>query len=205
MASTLGFLASHGATSARAIHHACRTGRLDATSGVLICNNAQATALVWAHERGVPARHLSARTHPDPEQLDNAIRDTLVEHEVDLVVLSGYLKMLGPRTIDRFRNRILNVHPAPLPEFGGRGMYGLHVHQAVLDAGRENTAVTVHLVDEEYDHGPIVHTRPLPIEGIVDPEELQRAVAEIEPEVLIEALDKIVAGEIDLGAHTNVM
>lgn len=109
------------------------------------------------------------------------------------MVLSGYLKKLGPRTIDRYRNRILNIHPAPLPEFGGRGMYGLQVHQAVLDAGVKTTAVTVHLVDEDYDHGPVVYTRPQPIAETLDAAGLQHAIAEREPEVFIDALQQIVA------------
>lgn len=205
MTFTLGFLASHSGTSARAIHDACCTSRLDAASGVLICNNQQADALTWAHDQGLPTRHLSARTHPDPDMLDTAIRDTLVEHEVDLVVLSGYLKKVGPRTLDRFRNRILNIHPAPLSDFGGRGMYGLHVHQAVLDAGLKTTTVTVHLVDEEYDHGPVVYTRPQPLEDRIDAVGLQNAVAKIEPEVFIEGLQQIVTGEVDLDELVDVM
>ena len=101
--------------------------------------------------RASPAIISAAHTHPDPAQLDAAILRTLEEHGVDLVILAGYMKLLGPQTLARYRGRILNIHPALLPKFGGKGLYGRKVHEAVLAAGERVTGVTIHLVDESYD------------------------------------------------------
>jgi phosphoribosylglycinamide formyltransferase 1 len=195
MPAVIGFLASHGGSSARAIVEACRTGELDATPGVLTCNNGEADALRWARTEGLASEHLSSRTHPQPDALDHAIRDVLVDHDVDLVVLSGYLKRLGPSTVAAYPGRILNSHPAPLPEFGGHGMYGLAVHEAVLAAGRATTEITVHLVDEEYDHGPVMHRQTVPVGAASDAAALQRAVSELEPQVFVQALGRVLAGD----------
>lgn len=143
-------------------------------------------------------RHLSGRTCGGTDALDFAIRETLDEHGVDLVVLSGYLKRVGPKTVARFRNRILNIHPAPLPRFGGRGMYGRAVHEAILAAGLTTTDITVHLVDDIYDHGPVVHRHPVPIAPATDAVALQERVGAAEPAVYIEVLRRITSGDIDL-------
>lgn len=197
---SLGFLASHGGSSARAIAEACRDGHLDAHATVLVSNNSGAAARRWADRYGLATHHLSSHTHPDPATLDTTIRDTLDAHEVDVVVLSGYLRKLGPRTVARFRRRILNIHPAPLPTFGGAGMYGLRVHEVVLAAGLTTTEVTVHLVDDEYDHGPVIHRRPVPVLEGVDAAGLREHVQASEPVTFIEALRAIIAGRIDLDA-----
>jgi phosphoribosylglycinamide formyltransferase-1 len=159
----LGFLSSHGGSNMQAIIDACRQGRLDAGLCVVISNNSRSTALERAHREGIPHFHLSSKTHPAPGLLDGAILEALETHGVNLVVLAGYMKILGPRTISRYRGRILNIHPALLPKFGGEGMYGKRVHEAVLAAGETVTGVTIHTVDEEYDHGPIVAQCEVPV------------------------------------------
>ena len=149
----LGVLASHTGTTLQAIIDACEEGRLNAQIRVVISNNSGSMALQRARNHAIPAFHLSGKTHPDPDALDAAVADVLSQHGVDLVALAGYMKLLGPNTIARFRGRIVNTHPGLLPEFGGRGMYGDRVHRAVLEAERRVTGVTVHQVDERYDHG----------------------------------------------------
>jgi phosphoribosylglycinamide formyltransferase-1 len=131
----LGFLASHRGSNMQAVIDACRDGRLHATPAVAICNNRDAEALERAQREGIPAYHLSGVTHPDGGALDAAILDALTRHAADVIVLAGYMKKLGARTIARYRGRIVNVHPALLPKFGGQGMYGARVHEAVLAAG----------------------------------------------------------------------
>jgi formyltetrahydrofolate-dependent phosphoribosylglycinamide formyltransferase len=116
-----------------------------------------APALERARARGIPA--VVAR--PDDPA---ALLDLLARHEVEWIVLAGYLRRVPPEVVARYRGRILNIHPALLPRFGGAGMYGERVHQAVLDAGESVSGVTVHVVDEEYDHGPIVAQREVPVE-----------------------------------------
>ena len=152
----LGFLASHGGSNMQAVIDACREGRLEAEPRVVISNNSRSGALRRADEADIPRYHVSTVTHPGDDARDRAIVDILERHGVDLVVLGGYMKELGPQTIARFRNRIVNVHPALLPKFGGRGFYGIAVHEAVLASGDSVTGPTIHLVDEQIDHGAVL-------------------------------------------------
>ena len=150
----IGFLASHNGSNMQAIIDACKSGELRATPAVAISNNSDSGALARARREGIPHCHLSSKTHPDPGLLDQAILDAVAKHCVDVVILAGYMRKIGPKTRARFAGRILNIHPALLPKFGGKGMYGLRVHEAVLAAGETETGVSIHIVDEEYDTGP---------------------------------------------------
>ncbi len=194
----LGFLASHGGSNLQAILDACRTGRLEAEPRVVISNNSDAPALERARRAGVPAYHLGSLTHPEPGRLDEAIAATLERHEVNLIVLAGYMKKLGPRTLERYRGRVLNIHPALLPKFGGQGMYGRRVHEAVLAAGEKVTGATVHLADEEYDHGAILAQRTVPIFPQDTADALAERVIRVEHELYVETLGRIACGEITL-------
>lgn len=182
------FLASYRGSSARAIVAAARAGRLEVEPVLLVHNNEDAEAQHWARDEGLRVERLSGVTHPDPADLDVALRDLLRAERVDLVVLSGWMKRVGPATIDAFRGRILNVHPAPIPEFGGEGMWGMHVHRAVFEAGLAESAVTIHEVDELYDHGPVLHVQAVDVSTARSPEDVQRLVAEHEPEAYVGAV-----------------
>src|SRR5262249_18491397 len=138
-------------------------GRLHATPCVVISNNSDAESLARARRHGIPAYHRSTTTHPDPEQLDAEILRLFRHHDVELVILAGYLRKLGRQTLQQYRHRIINIPPALLPKFGGRGMYGVAVHEAVLAAGEQETGVTIHCVDEEYDHGAILAQCRVPV------------------------------------------
>jgi phosphoribosylglycinamide formyltransferase-1 len=189
----LGFLASHRGSNMQAVIDACKSGRLQATSAVVISNNRGSGALQRARQEDIPGYHLSAETHPDPEALDQAILDTLRQHAVDLVVLAGYMKKLGPKTLTHYQGRIINIHPALLPKYGGRGMYGNHVHAAVLAAGEKETGVTIHLVDGEYDRGPILAQCRVPVLEGDTVETLARRVLEQEHAFLVETLEKMLS------------
>src|SRR5262244_4001401 len=128
----LGFLASHRGSNMQAAIEACQQGQLHATPCVVISNNSRAEALVKARHAGIPAYHLSAQTHPLSEELDAVILNVLRRHQVDLILLAGYLKKLGPKTLQHYKNHVLNIHPALLPKFGGQGMYGTAVHEEIL-------------------------------------------------------------------------
>jgi phosphoribosylglycinamide formyltransferase-1 len=130
---------------------------------LLITNNSRCGAVALATARGIPVTHLSSRTHPNAEELSRAMLESLKSAEVDLIVLAGYMKKVPPEVVRSYRGRILNIHPALLPKHGGTDMYGLRVHQAVLAAGEKETGVTVHLVDEEYDHGQVLCRRKVPV------------------------------------------
>ena len=119
---------------------------------------------------------------------------------MQLVTLAGYMKMLGTHTLDAYRNRILNVHPALLPNFGGQGMYGGSVHEAVLASGEKISGVTVHLVDEEYDHGPVVAQTQVPVLPGDTPDTLAERVLEQEHILYPKTIQRIATGEVDLDA-----
>lgn len=192
----LGFLASGRGSNLQAVIEACKSGRLRATPRVVISNNSASGALERARQEGIPAYHLSSHTHG--EGLDEAILRTLQRHEVELVVLVGYMKKLGPRTLAAYRNRIVNIHPALLPKFGGQGMYGMNVHKAVIEAGERESGATIHLVDEEYDHGAILAQTRVPVLPDDTPQTLAQRVLEREHGFLVETLGKIINGEIRL-------
>ena len=196
----LGFLVSHRGSNMRAIVDACRSGRLDATPCIVISNNGGAEALDLARDNGLDGRHISARTHGSPEARDRAILDALEECDVSLLVLAGYMKKLGPSILRRYSGGVLNIHPALLPRYGGRGMYGWRVHGSVLAAGENYTGVTVHLVDEEYDHGPIVALQKVAVHPDDTPECPERRVLQHEHQIFPQTLQRIYDGSIRLEA-----
>ncbi|MGO9606787.1 MAG: phosphoribosylglycinamide formyltransferase [Candidatus Binataceae bacterium] len=194
----LGFLASHGGSNVQAIIDACHEGRLDADPCVVVCNNSEAPVLDRARRAGIATGHLSSHTHPAPEDLDAAVLDTLLAHGVNLVVLAGYMRKLGPRTLAHFRGRVLNIHPALLPKFGGTGMYGKRIHEAVIAAGERESGVTIHLVTEEYDQGPILAQRKVAVMPDDTADSLAARVLEVEHALYVDTLAKIASGEIKL-------
>ena len=195
---SLGVIASHGGTNLQAIIDACAEGSLDAEVRVVISNNSRSLALERARRAKIPTVHLSSVVHPDPARLDAAIADTLTSHGVELVALAGYMRKLGPRTLSRYRNRILNIHPALLPKFGGHGMYGEHVHTAVLAAGESVSGVSVHLVDEEYDRGPVIAQSKVPVLPADTPDTLAARILEQEHTLYPQTIQRIASGDINL-------
>ncbi|HEX7943644.1 MAG TPA: formyltransferase family protein [Phenylobacterium sp.] len=196
----LGFLASGGGSSAHAIVEAIGRGDLAAEARLLVSNRREAPALAWAAEMGVPHRHIA--TAADPVAADIALAAALIGAGVELLVLSGYLRQLGPRTLEAYAGRILNIHPGPLPQFGGHGMYGARVHQAVIAAGVAESAIVIHLVDEEYDRGPEIARRAVPVEPADTAATLEARVRALEPGFFVETLARIAAGDLILPGQT---
>jgi len=192
----LGFLASGNGSSARAIIAAIRAGDLAAEPRVLISNNRNAPALGFAAGQDVPALHIP--TQSDPASADERLAAALSAHGVELIVLSGYLRQLGPRTLARYEGRILNIHPGPLPQFGGHGMYGRRVHEAVIAAGVAESGIVIHLVDAEYDRGPVIARRSVPVEPGDSAESLEARVTGLEPDFFVETLRRIAQGALAL-------
>jgi phosphoribosylglycinamide formyltransferase 1 len=164
----------------------------------VVSNNGDAGALIRARAAGVSAVHLSSRTHQDPASLDTAIRDVLTAAEVEVVFLAGYMKKLEPAVLRTFEGRILNTHPSLLPKFGGRGMYGDRVFEAVLAAGEAESGVSIHLVDPEYDTGAIVRQCKVPVFPGDSVADLRARVRAREKEFVVETLAGIANGEIRL-------
>ena len=184
----VGIIASHEGTTAQAVIDAAADHDLDAEVRLVVSNNSRSKVMERARTAGIETRHLSGVTHPDPIELDRAMCDTLDGCDIDLVVLAGYMKQLGPRTIAAYEGRIINTHAALLPKFGGQGMHGIHVHEAVLAAGETVTGATVHLVDHHYDHGTVLAQRTVPVRRGDTPEGLRDRVLLVEHALLIEVI-----------------
>lgn len=194
----IGFLASHNGSNMQAIIDAANSGELEAKPVAVISNNSSSGAMERAKKEGIAGFHLSSKTHPDPADLDKAILDALGNSGVDLVILAGYMKKLGPLVLTAYKNRILNVHPALLPKHGGVGMYGMNVHNAVIAAGDAESGATIHIVDGEYDTGPVLSQAKVPVEKGDTPETLAARVLKKEHQLFSETIQKIVIGEITL-------
>ena len=192
----IGFLASGNGSSARAIVGAIQAGELPAEARLLVSNNRSAPALAFAAAAGVPA--LCIATQVDPEGADRRLAQTMEEHGVELIVLSGYLRQLGSKTLGRFAGRVLNIHPGPLPAFGGHGMYGRRVHEAVIAAGVAESGICIHLVDEEYDRGPVIARRSVPVLPGDTAATLEARVTALEPEFYVETLRRVAEGDLAL-------
>jgi phosphoribosylglycinamide formyltransferase 1 len=192
----IGLLASNNGASMRAIIGAIEAGQLDAEARIVVSNRREAPALDFARAHRVPVRVIATRA--DPEAADAALAQALGEAGVELVVLSGYLRKLGPKTLAAYENRILNIHPALLPSFGGEGMYGRRVHEAVAASGVPATGVTVHLVDEAYDHGAVVAQLEIPLQPGEGADAIEGKVTAAEPRFFVEVLRRLADGSLKL-------
>jgi phosphoribosylglycinamide formyltransferase-1 len=192
----LGFLASNNGSSFRAIVAAIEAGTLDAEARLVVSNRRESPALAFAADRGIAARAIP--TVSDPEAADAALGRALQDAGVELVVLSGYLRKLGPATLAAYTHRILNIHPALLPRFGGQGMYGRRVHEAVAASGDAKSGVTVHVVDGDYDHGPPVAMLDVPLAPGDDAAAIEAKVTAAEPAFFVDVLRRLSAGALRL-------
>ena len=166
----IGALASRGGRTVANIADACARGELDARVAVCVVTRPDAGAAAQSRERGIPVEVVA----PEPAAtFDDRVDAALRAHGAELVCLCGYLRRFR---VDAWRGRTLNIHPALLPDFGGPGMWGDHVHRAVLAAGRRESGCTVHWVDEDYDHGEAVLQRRCPVEPGDTPELLAARV-----------------------------
>ncbi len=187
----LGFLASHGGSAAKHLVAACQNGSLNAQAKALASNNSKSPALAWAREAGLKTAHISSAKHQTEADLDRALLDFLLATEVNTLVLSGYMKALGPLLTTHFAGRLVNIHPSLLPKHGGRGMYGDHVHRAVLAAADTETGATVHLVTAGIDEGPILAQQRVPVLATDTLETLKARVQSIESELMLRAIQSL--------------
>jgi phosphoribosylglycinamide formyltransferase-1 len=176
---------------------AIQQGRIpNARIAVVISNNSGAGILEIARNNSLPAVHLSHRQFPTEDEFVDALLSLLRVHGVNFIVLAGYMKRIHPRVIEAYRRRIINIHPALLPRHGGAGMYGHHVHEAVIAAGDRISGATVHFVDEEYDHGSIVLQKTVSVTRDDTPETLAAKVLDIEHEIYPEAIRRLATGAV---------
>lgn len=194
----IAIFASHAGTNMQAIIDACRRGDLSGEVCAVISNNSDSQALERARMAGVPEYCLSNKTYPEEDELDEAIHKVLTESGADIIALAGYMKKLGPKLLKQYKGRILNIHPSLLPKYGGKGMYGTHVHKAVIDAGEKTTGVTIHLADEEYDTGAIIRQCEIEVLEGDTVDTLSKRVLERENAFYVETLKLISEGVIKL-------
>ena len=200
-------LVSGGGTNLQALIDAGRRGELG--GGMITCvisSKAGAYALERAKAADIEGFTVPRKEFDTEEEFDRALLDILLEKNIDLIVLAGFMTIVGEALLDRFKNRILNVHPALIPSFCGAGYYGLRVHRAVLDAGVKLTGATVHFVTEVCDGGPIVLQKSVPVEEGDTPELLQKRVMEqAEWEILPKAVALFCGGRLTVeGGHVQI-
>lgn len=190
----LGFLASHGGSNMQAIIDKAKSGSLAANLCAVISNNSNSGALEKANAEGIAAYHVSEKQFPG--KVSEKIIEIFEKQGVDTIVLAGYMKILDKSVIEHFKGRVLNIHPALLPKFGGQGMYGMNVHKAVIEAGESVSGATIHLVDSEYDRGRILAQKEVPVLLDDTAETLAQRVLQAEHLLYSETLQKIAIGEI---------
>ena len=191
--------ASHGGSDLQAIIDGCKSEAIPARVAVVISNNGDSMALQRAKNEGIPHFHLSVKLLGDEDTLAERILTVLAEHEIDMIFLAGYMRLLHRSVLEKYENRIFNIHPALLPKYGGKGMYGMHVHEAVIAAGETETGVTIHRVSAQYDSGAIVAQTTVPVLNGDTAETLAARVLEKEHEFLVEVIADIAVRKIPLG------
>ena len=194
-------LVSGGGTNLQAILDSIDNGTIrNARVEAVISNNRSAYALERARNHGIEAVCVSPRDYESREQFNEALLEKVNEYQLDLIVLAGFLVAIPAAMIQRYRNRIINIHPSLIPSFCGVGYYGLKVHEAALKRGVKVTGATVHFVDEGTDTGPILLQKPVEVKEGDTPEILQRRVMEEAEWILLpKAIDMIANGEIEIG------
>lgn len=187
-------LLSGGGTTLANLTQKITAGELDAEVAVAISSNQKAYDKLMSRDLGVPTHLVTRKDHADTAAFSEAIFGIIREADVDLVCLAGFLCLLS--IPDDFAYRVLNIHPALLPAFGGKGMYGHHVHEAVLQAGCKVSGCTVHFADQTYDTGPILVQRTCPVEFDDSPDTLAARVFEQECLAYPEAIRMITSGKL---------
>lgn len=189
----LAVFASGQGSNLAAISDDIRSGRLRGVEiSLVVSNNSKSGALDYARSHHFAAKHISlVKSGGDEAQVAAEMVSALSEAKVDLIVLAGYLKKLPASVIEKYHHRILNVHPALLPEFGGAGMYGMNVHTAVLSAGKSESGATVHIVEGEYDTGNIILQESCPVYQTDTPDILAKRIRKIEHRILPKAIQMI--------------
>ena len=171
---------SGGGSNFRTIYHHIQIRELPGKIVLVVSNNPQCGAIIFASEQGLENFIVNDTRFPNLDTRDKLLLQALLKAEVELICLAGYMKLLPGAIIKEYQNRILNIHPALLPQFGGKGFYGMKVHEAVIVAGAAESGVTVHLVDEEYDHGKIIAQKKVKVRHRDTAKTLAKRVLKVE-------------------------
>ncbi len=189
----VGVLVSGGGTNLQAIIDAVKNKTItNASLEVVISNKKDAYALTRAKENNIAAECVCVKDYETREEFNKALIERIDSYNLDLIVLAGFLVVLPPELIAKYRNKIINVHPSLIPSFCGNGFYGLHVHEKALERGVKVTGATVHFVDEGTDTGPIIYQKAVEVLPDDTPETLQKRVMEqAEWKILPQAINAI--------------
>ena len=200
-------LVSGGGTNLQALIDRTADGFLPKVHiGLVIASREGTYAQTRAEKAGIPFMVIRRGDFPDIASYDDAMLHALESKGIELMVLAGFLSLLGPSVVSRFHNRILNIHPSLLPSFGGKGMYGIHVHEAVLERGVKWTGATVQFVNEVYDDGPILLQQPVRVQPDDTPASLQaRVMKEAEHVLLPEAVRLISLGLVRFDGRKTII
>jgi phosphoribosylglycinamide formyltransferase-1 len=163
---------------------------------LVITDRPEIGALERAERHGVSTAIIRPKDHDGLEAFGQALLDTLSEHSIDIIALAGYLKLIPENVVRAFRNKIINIHPGPLPGFGGSGMWGHHVHDAVIKANVQVSGPTIHFVDERYDTGPIIAQWPVPVFSDDTPDSLAARVLKYEHRLYPAVLGAVACGDV---------
>ncbi|MFA6789486.1 MAG: phosphoribosylglycinamide formyltransferase [Arcobacteraceae bacterium] len=186
----IGILSSHNGSGFDTIVSACENQSLDAQVVVVISNNTHALVLQKAQQKNIPNFVVNGTSYPH-ENVDEKITALLQEYHCDVVFLSGYMKKIGNALLEAFPNAIINSHPALLPKFGGAGMYGSYVHEAVIKAKEKKSGCTIHFVNEHYDEGEYILQKSINLEENETIESLENKIKHLESVTIIEALNTL--------------
>jgi phosphoribosylglycinamide formyltransferase 1 len=200
-------MVSGGGTNLQAIIDSVKNGMITNTELVgVISNNKNAYALTRAEENGIDAKCISPKDYESREVFNQELLKAVDAYEPDLIVLAGYLVVIPPEMIKKYKNRIINIHPSLIPSFCGTGYYGLKVHEAALERGVKVVGATVHFVDEGTDTGPIILQKAVEVQNGDTPEVLQRRVMEqAEWKILPHAIDLIANGKVEVEGHRTIV
>lgn len=201
-------LVSGGGTNLQALIDAQKRGEIEnGRISCVISSNPDAYALERAKENGIPTRVIPRKDYDDIHAYSKAVRDALTEEKADLVVYAGFMIILDSQVVEAFEGKMINVHPALIPSFCGKGFYGLHVHEEVLKSGVKLTGATVHFVTEDCDAGPIILQKAVPVSDDDTPQTLQRKVMEqCEWKILPQAVSLFCQGRIKIiGNKTQII
>ncbi|MDR9419705.1 phosphoribosylglycinamide formyltransferase [Gracilimonas sp.] len=180
--------ASGSGTNFQSIIDAVESGELTANIAGLITNKPNIGALERALTHGIPSRIISPQEYSTEDEFAEELLKQLRAWGTDLIALAGYLKKIPSSVIREYENRILNIHPALLPKFGGKGFYGLNVHKAVIEAGEKESGCSVHIVTEEFDEGPVITQKKVPVQNDDTPKKLAQRILEQEHKLYPEAI-----------------
>ncbi len=201
-------LVSGGGTNLQALIDAQKRGEIEnGRISCVISSNPDAYALERAKENGIPTRVIPRKNYDDIHAYSKAVRDALIEEKADLIVYAGFMIILDSQVVEAFEGKMINVHPALIPSFCGKGFYGLHVHEEVLKSGVKLTGATVHFVTEDCDAGPIISQKAVPVSDDDTPQTLQRKVMEqCEWKILPQAVSLFCQGRIKIiGNKTQII